>query len=114
MIVQNGKQGFVDTAGNVVIEPKFNLVYSFVHAYAYAKNNDGEWFINKKGEICFERLGQYDGGFAAVMKDGKWGFINENGEIVVNLIYEEVRFFAENGKAKVKKNGKWLEIQLAD
>lgn len=36
----------------------------------------------------------------------KWGFINDKGEVVIDLIYDDVKYFSE-GLAAVKENGKW-------
>lgn len=43
---------------------------------------------------------------AAVKQDGKWGFINVKGEMVIPAIYAEVRDFHE-GKAAVKTEKGW-------
>ena len=55
---QNGKYGFVDKDGNVVVD------------YQYDDATD-----------------QNDYGFAGVKKDGKWGSIDANGKIVQEPIY---------------------------
>ena len=55
---QNGKWGFVDKAGNVVID------------YIYDKATD---------------LNLY--GYAGIKLDGKWGVVNANGEIIVEPAY---------------------------
>lgn len=56
--VQDGKWGFVDQAGNVVVD------------YIYDKVTD---------------LNLY--GYAGIKLDGKWGVVNSNGEIVVEPVY---------------------------
>lgn len=57
--IQNGKYGFVDKSGKVVVEYKYDRVTEF-----------------------------NENGFAAVKKDGKWGAINEQGEEIVEPKYE--------------------------
>ena len=37
----------------------------------------------------------------------KWGFINKNGDIIVDYTYDFVTEFNSNGFAGIKKNGKW-------
>ena len=44
--------------------------------------------------------------YAAVMINGKWGFVDASGKQVIEPEYEDARSFA-NGVAAVKKNGKW-------
>lgn len=43
-------------------------------------------------------------------KDGKYGYINQDGNVVVDYIYEEAMEFNEYGFAAVKKDGKWGSI----
>lgn len=80
-------------------------------------------FINEKGKfiskIMFEYAGDFNEGFAKVVLNRKWGFINTNGEIVINkeilksegevltsLLFESVSDFKE-GLAVVKVRGKY-------
>ena len=43
-------------------------------------------------------------------KDGKYGYINKQGEVVVDYIYDEAKEQNEYGYASVNKNGKWGAI----
>ncbi|GHV12530.1 hypothetical protein FACS1894219_05630 [Clostridia bacterium] len=43
---------------------------------------------------------------APVYKNGKCGFINTKGDVVIPYIYDSVHWFCE-GYAAVKKGGKW-------
>jgi hypothetical protein len=60
-------------------------------------------------------------GLAAIEKNGKWGFINKSGEMVIPFVYEDVvRYFEEGivggfseGLIAVKKNSKWGFINLS-
>ena len=40
-------------------------------------------------------------------KNGKWGFVNKNNEIVIDYIYDKVTDFNEYGYAGVKQDGRW-------
>lgn len=57
--VENGKYGFVDSNGNIVVDCKYDKAYEF---------------------------NEY--GFASVRKEGKWGAINEQGKEVAPINYE--------------------------
>lgn len=48
----------------------------------------------------------------AVEENGKWGFKDLNGNIVVNCIYDEVTEFNEYGFAGIKKDNKWGVIDI--
>ena len=50
---------------------------------------------------------------AAVMKDGKWGFIDADGKVVVDYQYEMAQSFA-NGMAAVMVGEKWGYIDAED
>ena len=43
---------------------------------------------------------------ASIYQDGKWGYINTSGELVIPLQFELARPFSE-GLAAVKQDGKW-------
>lgn len=43
-------------------------------------------------------------------KDGKYGFVNKNGEVVVDYIYDDATEQNESGYAGIKKDGKWGSI----
>ena len=48
--------------------------------------------------------------YAAVMKNGKWGFIDADGEVVIDYQYDDAQSFS-NGVAGVKNNVAWGIIQ---
>lgn len=43
-------------------------------------------------------------------KDGKYGYINKNGVVIVNYIYDDATEQDENGFSCIKKDGKWGAI----
>ena len=53
---------------------------------------------------CF--TGGFPEGFAPVELNGKWGFINEEGEEAITLKYDNTSCFSK-GFAGVQLNGKW-------
>ena len=40
-------------------------------------------------------------------KNGKWGFVDKNNDIVIDYIYDKVTDFNEYGYAGIKESGKW-------
>ena len=46
----------------------------------------------------------------ADVKNGKWGFIDSNGNVIVDYIYDNVTEFNSYGFAGIKKDGKWGSI----
>ena len=55
--------------------------------------------------IC-ESTGDFHEGLAKVQKNGKWGFVNKHGEIIIPCEYDDVGDFHE-GLARVQKDGKY-------
>ena len=78
----DGKWGFVDKTGKMVIEPQFADAHSFAN------------------------------GYAAIKKNGKWGFIDENGEIVIRAQFEDARDFNDKGNVFVKDGTQWRLLEL--
>ncbi|GGE02101.1 hypothetical protein GCM10011312_26820 [Planktosalinus lacus] len=74
---KQGKYGLADTTGTILIKP----IYEYL---TYFSNN----------------------GLALTKKDNKFGYINENGIVIINFKFDEARGF-KNGLAGVKINGKW-------
>lgn len=78
----NGKWGFVDSTGQMTIEPQYDAAKSF------------------------------NIGLGAICVDGKWGYINSNGTVRIQCQFEDCLPFADNGIAAVKENGIWSYVQL--
>ncbi len=98
----DGKWGFIDKTGEVVIEPRlYNLQPMFRGDLAAVQlEQDGPWgFIDRTGKVViqpqFYTMGNWSPpafveGLAAAQleNDGLWGFIDENGEVVVQPRFE--------------------------
>lgn len=82
------KYGFINHAGEIVIQPAFNLVHQFSEGLA-AVQIDGKWgYIARDGKITIEPrdlMGAEDfhkGLAQTVTRDGKWAYINKTGQHV--------------------------------
>jgi hypothetical protein len=66
--------------------------------------------IDKFGKIKFystyDEIGWFSQGLSAVRIGNKWGFINQENELVVEAIYDDVRAY-EGGFASVRVGDKW-------
>lgn len=76
---KNNKWGYVDYAGNVVIDFEYDAVGSFSAGFAPVQK-DGIWgYIDKSGheisEFQYDDAQCFSGGFAWVQKNGKWGIL---------------------------------------
>lgn len=105
-ILSEGKYGFIDTKGNVIIEPQYNFPANFSEGLAGVFKDFNVTYINKSGEAVIitgvnGHYREFSEGLAAVMSDGKWGFIDKTGKLVIDYQYTEAYNFS-GGLAAVK------------
>ena len=85
------KWGFVDSSGKIVIKPQFDQVRSFSEQRAAVRNRDwhGWGFIDPQGFMfvypSFAFVRPFSEGSAAFSRYGKRGYIDRNGEIIIEL-----------------------------
>lgn len=114
---ENGKYGFLDTLGNVVIKPQFDGVGCFNEGLVSVTIDDKKGFIDRTGKYVvkpqYDYCNYFSQGVALVAKNGKWGFIDKTGEEVIRLEYDRAEdFWDANGFAAVSKDGKWGLIDI--
>jgi hypothetical protein len=113
--VGSDKMGYVDTQGREVIKARFLMAFSFREGFARAEVAERQdSFIDKTGQIMFPQyravsLGFSDG-LAAVKpasqsySEGKTGYINRAGELVIPMEYDSL-WECHEGVVFVAKNG---------
>ena len=77
---ENGKWGFINEEGVVVIKPQYEGAKSF------------------------------SGGVAGVCENGKWGFINENNQLIVDCQFYDVGYASDAGVCYVSDTVDYYEI----
>ena len=81
----DGKYGYIDKEGKEVISPKY----------------EGSWYFGKNTERLmvsfgnrnvdkYEYEGEFSDGLIVVIKDGKAGVINQEGEVIIPTIYDYI------------------------
>lgn len=111
-----GKSGYIDKTGKIVIEPRFANASSFSEGLAFVGTRDKDTFdygyIDKAGRIVIKLQGfgdgiaDFSGGLIPVYVDGKRGYMNKKGEIVIKPQFRRSDDFSE-GLAKVKIGDKY-------
>lgn len=127
LIRKDSKYGYIDIKGNYIVEPIFDDIKKFwFRDYAAAKVY-GKWkFINKRGEFVaafeFDEVGECGDfstkkivneekklfeseriNFYTVKKNGKWGIMTEDFDIVMlkdderYLVYKNMKIYMKNG-----------------
>ena len=116
-VEKNSKWNLLDIEGNLLIEENYDSIKSdekgivYINERLFVEKDQKYYLIDNKGknivEDSFDDAKIFNGeGYAAVKIGSKWGFINKDGEVVIEPMYEDARSFS-NGYAAVLKNGKW-------
>jgi hypothetical protein len=90
-LVQPQRIGYFNTEGKLCVPPIYRTSEGFCKA--------GVYFPDEKQEGFDEYL-------AIVELDGKYGFVDRNGKVIIPIIYQSVRDFF-NGLASAQLNDKW-------
>ena len=119
---QDGKWALIDEKLNQVTEFEFEDVilddwgFCSWNGVAFVKKQDGYRLVGsdgtQKGTEVFEDARAFASKEpAAVMMEGKWGFVSDEGEIVQECRYEAAGSFSEIGYAPVQMDGAWGYIK---
>lgn len=126
LLVKKGdKYGMIDTLGNWVVNPEYELLSDMLDPVYYIKKNGKNGLLIKatKQEILteYDNIEYFSDGLAAVEKKGKWGYIDYNGKLVIPLkkataagyFIEGAAFLQNKDKIKwINKTGE--EINVTD
>jgi WG containing repeat len=118
--IKNGKAGYIDANGQVVVPPKLTLYSNsgseFHNGLLEVAASDGE-YVDRTGKLVIDK-GLYRGwgfseGLAVAMRKGErlWGYINTSGEFAISPRFESslsdyVWSFAD-GLARIKVKDKF-------
>lgn len=85
---------------NIFVEKNYIRIYS----------NKEQKYFNSNGEEKSNKEILSQNKIFSDVKDGKWGFVDSNGNVIVDYIYDEVTEQNSYGFAGIKKDGKWGSI----
>lgn len=102
-VEQDGKWGFIDNSGKLVIPVKFSQVQSFAEGLA-AVQYQGKWgYIDESGafsiEPQFRDASEFGDGHAAVEANGFWGFIDKSGKFTILPQFDRIMSFVDGPPA---------------
>lgn len=75
--------------------------------YIKMYNEEEVSYFNTNGEIIQNTQIYNKNQLFAKSQEGKWGFVDKDGRVVVDYNYEKVTEFNPYGYAGIKQNGKW-------
>lgn len=116
-ITVNGKSGFINSQGIVVIPIQYEDAWSFNDGCTAVTLDGRHFHIDREGNRLYDQGRTFDDahGFfesrAAVKVDGKWGFIDKRADIVIEPVYDDVMSFM-GGLAPVKVGDLWGYIDV--
>lgn len=91
----DGKFGYKDTAGNIIIPAHYEFIYEFDTCLVTGVLDSNGWsIINKKGEIVFTPMifdngpDYFEEGVARFLENSKVGFFSSRGEKVIPAKYD--------------------------
>lgn len=133
-IFRDGKYGYIDRAGKVIVPPQFPHAMDFADGMARVALGEQEqwtyinvagelmnkkfdkpirfmdWFYNFSEGLAVARVGgaeqQTPDGYHSVVVGGKYGFIDKGGKVAIPVSFDGARLFKQ-GLAAVKKDAKW-------
>ncbi len=109
-IKQQGKWGFIDRTGKVIVSPQFKNAWDFSEGRAGVLVGDRFGFIDQTGKVViqpqFDKVAEFSAGLAAVWIAGKWGFVDLGGKMVISPRFTSAGNFYED-RAWVKVDDKY-------
>lgn len=118
--MENGKWGVIDHAAKWLIPAEFDEIIMdelgrcWAQGAAFARNGDKVYLLSGGGRAA----GEYedarpfsDEGFAAVKRNGKWGFVDERGTVMIEFLFDDALSFGQH-LAAVKQGDFWGYINM--
>lgn len=119
-VKENGKWGVIDRSTNWILPAQYDEIIQDELGRCYAQNavftrlNDSVYlYINgtRLDEVFDDARPFEDDGYAAVKKDGKWGFIDATGILRIPYLFDDARSFGQH-LAAVKHGEYWGYINV--
>ena len=98
-----GNRYYINKLGTIILNLKSDEIGScfYQNRAAICSDNDEVkkcYFIDKTGmqtSTIFDDAGDFHEGLAKVKKDGKWGFISDDGKYIISPVFLDVSDFSE-------------------
>lgn len=113
---KDGKFGYVDQNGNVIIPLIYQDAMTFNEGYAAIKLDNKWGFVDSTGKVIispeYEEAGSFFESLSSVRKNGKFGFIDTGNKTIVPFIYYLAFGFSEGLAAVQNEKNLWGYIDL--
>lgn len=110
LVEENGKYGYIDAAGKLVIPCEWDNADAFNEVPARVEKDGKYGYIDTTGRLVipceWDDASVFSEGLAYVGKNGKYGYIDTSGKLVIPCEWDDAGIFDE-GIAPVEMDGKW-------
>lgn len=111
---KNANWGYMDTLGQIIIQPQFQYAKDFTNNVAVVQNNDDWGLIGLNGKLIldcqYNDVSYLDNSenqmIRVLVKKERVGLIDSLGNVIVPAIYEEIGNVIDN-RIAVKRGTKW-------
>lgn len=116
----NGKWGLIASNGSDwLLEPEYEdivrdeLGRCYAQKALFIRRNGGVYLLVEGQEICgpYEAAQPFNDGWAAVKRNGKWGFIDTEGTVKIDFQFDDALSFGQH-LAAVEKDNLWGYVSL--
>ena len=107
IVEKDGKYGFIDESGKVIVYPIYDYLSSFNEGLSIAQQGEKYGFIDIEGNIAIPFIYEYaefygfSDGLAIVKDEDSWCFIDKSGNVVTRSPYQIEYHFNKYGLAQV-------------
>ena len=109
VVTQNGRVGYIDREGEVVIPPQFDRAYGFTDGLAVVEIGGRYGYIDEEGRFAinprFDDAFSFYEGLAAFKAGDRMGYLDRDGEVVIPPQFEDAGDFKQ-GLARVRVGGR--------
>ncbi len=112
-VYHEGGWMFINRVGNRIIDENFDEVDGTYGDGMTIVKKDLKWnFIKPNHKLLLsewlDSYPIYNQGLISVEKDGNYGFCNEDGDVIIPMMYEKSgHIFGSNGTVAMRKNNRW-------
>lgn len=116
----DGKWGVIGTGSNWLIPADYDEILQdelgrcYAQGAVFARIGDAIFLLvggRQVGEVFEDARPFSEEGYAAVRRNGKWGFIDTNGTVMIDFIFEDALSFGQH-LAAVRIDGLWGYISI--
>lgn len=121
---QNGKRGYIDKTGKLLIPCKYEFTYPFSDGVAIVQNGSKKGYINTEGKeitsIKYDDAKNFSHGVGIINIGGKWhkqqhfyggknGLVNAEGKVIGEIKYDLIKHlqFLDNNQIAVNIGAAW-------